>query len=134
MNNIKKEYEKYYHPKFQIVAKLIEMLYSLEECRTGGCCHIVTDDNNIRNSDLEFVIKYCDEESNKDRIDSEISKAICQIMLQMTNEQRIILFYTVESDFWFDSYEYIEYETYFENVEDPEYIIKEYGNRYNTRE
>ena len=56
---MKEEYVKYYHPKFPVVARMIQILYDLNGCACGGCCHIVTDDNNIRNSDLESVIKYC---------------------------------------------------------------------------
>lgn len=119
---MKKEYEKYYHPKFKIVADMIHTLYNLDGCACGGNCHIVTDDNNIRNSDLEFVIKYCDE--NKDSIDCELSRTICEILLQMTIEQRIILFYSLETDIMFNEYDEAEYEIYFDVVKPPEYIIK----------
>lgn len=125
----KKDYKyedikKYYHPKFEVVAKLIRLLYDLEGCSCGGCCHIVTDDNNIRNSDLEFVIKYCKE--NEDEIDSEISSTICEIMLQMTIEQRIMLFYTLEKeDFYFCNFTKEEYIDYFNSIKaSPEDIIK----------
>ena len=119
---MKEEYKKYYHPKFKIVADMIHILYSLDGCTCGGNCHIVTDDNNIRNSDLEFVIKYCDE--NKDSIDCELSRTICEILLQMTIEQRIILFYSLETDIMFNEYDEAEYEIYFDTVKPPEYIIK----------
>ena len=94
---MKEEYLKYYHPKFLVVARMIRILYDLNGCACGGHCHIVTDDNNIRDSDLESVIKYCNE--SKNAIDSELSRTICEIMLQMTIEQRMILFYAIEEGY-----------------------------------
>ena len=47
---------KYYHEKFPIVRDMIAVLY--DYCCSGGCCHIVTDDDNIYDSDLDFVIEY----------------------------------------------------------------------------
>ena len=119
---MKEEYKKYYHPKFKIVADMIHILYNLDGCCCGGLCHIVTDDNNINNSSLECVIKMCNE--NKDEIDSELSKTICELLLQMSIEQRIILFYSIDEDFMFDSYEEYEYDQYFDTVYDPKYIIE----------
>lgn len=120
---MKEEFKKYYHPKFKIVANMIRLLYSLDRCKLWRLLSYSSDDNNIRNSDLKCVIKYCDE--NKDSIDCELSKAICEIMLQMTIEQRIILFYSLEleDDFYFNKFEEYEYDTYFDAVHDPEYII-----------
>ena len=120
---MKKEWKKYYNPKFSPVAKMIHVLYELDGCLCGGKCHIVTDDNNIRNSDLEFVIEECNNDIHA--IDSELSRAICEAMLQMTIEQRIILFYSIESDsFIFENYTEDEYETYFKLVKTPVDIIK----------
>lgn len=36
-----------YNEKIPIIVGLIHILYCLPECGSGGCCHIVTDDNNI---------------------------------------------------------------------------------------
>lgn len=83
---------KYYHPKFTIVVDLIHILYDLDGCGCGGCCHIVTDDDNIYDDCLDYVIQYCEEEENKDRIDKELSSTICKILKQMTFAQRALLF------------------------------------------
>ena len=82
----------YFHPKFKIVIDLIHILYDLDECACGGCCHIVTDDNNIYDDCLDFVIQYCELEENKDCIDKELSSTICKILKQMTFTQRALLF------------------------------------------
>ena len=119
---MKEEYVKYYHPKFPVAARMIKILYDLNGCACGGCCHIVTDDNNIRNSDLESVIKYCNE--TKDAIDSELSRTICEIMLQMTIEQRMILFYTIEEGYnYFVLFDEDEFECWFDSVQ-PEEILQ----------
>ena len=86
MNNVQ------YHPKMQIIVELIHILYDLPECEAGGCCHIVTDDDNIDDDDLKWVIEYCQKDDN-DHIDKELSKTICELLLQLTPEQRICLFY-----------------------------------------
>ena len=88
---------KYYHDKFPIVKDMIAVLY--DYCGAGGCCHIVTDDDNIRDEDLDFVIEYAQKEENKDSIDAELSVAICKILKQMTFLQRAVLFDYMNSDY-----------------------------------
>lgn len=90
-----------YNPKMPIIAEMIHVLYSLDGCGCGGLCHIVTDDDNIRDSDLEWVIQYCKKKENKDRVDKELSSWICELLLQLTIEQRAGLF-TLMNDYDFD--------------------------------
>lgn len=80
----------YWHDKFPIVRDMIGVLY--DYCGAGGCCHIVTDDDNIYDEDLDFVIEYAQREEEKNRIDSELSVAICKILKTMTFLQRAVLF------------------------------------------
>ena len=86
----------YYNEKFPIIRDMIHVLY--DYCPAGGCCHIVTDDNNIYNEDLEFVINYAQREENRDRIDSELSIAICKMLIKMTFLQRAVLFDSMNYD------------------------------------
>lgn len=79
----------YYNEKFPIVRDMIHILY--EYCCVGGCCHVVTDDDNIYDDDLEWVISYAENE-RKNEIDSELSAAICKILKSMTFLQRAVLF------------------------------------------
>lgn len=90
-----------YNPKMQIIIELIHLLYALPDCSAGGCCHIVTDDDNIDDDDLMFVIDYC-RESDNNRIDKELSCLICELLLQLSREQRICLFYMLNVG-WFDN-------------------------------
>lgn len=85
-----------YYPKWNkkitIINGLIDLLYDLDDCSTGGLCHIVVDDENIKDSNLEFVIEYCQREENKDCVDKELSSLICQLLLELNLEQRAALF------------------------------------------
>lgn len=85
-----------YNPKMQIIVELIHLLYDLPECGAGGCCHIVTDDDNIDDDDLKWVIEYCQKDDN-DHIDKELSRTICELLLQLSHEQRICLFYLMNA-------------------------------------
>lgn len=88
-----------YHPKMKIIVDLIHCLYELPGCGCGGCCHIVTDDNNLLNSDLKEVIRFCNESKQSDRIDRELSTTICVLLLQLTLGQRVFLFQMFEENF-----------------------------------
>ena len=53
---------------------------------------IIADDDNIYDSDLDFVIEYAQRNENKNRIDAELSVAICMILKDMSFLQRAVLF------------------------------------------
>lgn len=89
-----------YNPKMPIIVQSIQTLYSLLGCGTGGCCHIVTDDDNIQDEDLQFVIDYCNRPENADRVDKELSEMICKLLLQLSFEQRCVLFYMFLSNYF----------------------------------
>ena len=63
--------------RIEIVNKLICVLYDIPGAGAGGCCHIVTDDDNIDDDNLKWVINYC-ETDGKDREDAKLSKLICE--------------------------------------------------------
>ena len=85
-----------YNPKMQIIVELIHLLYELPNCGAGGCCHIVTDDDNIDDDDLQWVIDYCNKPDNG-YLDKELSRTICELLLQLSREQRICLFYLMNA-------------------------------------
>lgn len=89
-----------YNPKMPIIVQSIQTLYSLPSCGAGGCCHIVTDDDNLQDKDLQFVIDYCNSPENADRVDKELSELICKLLLQLSFEQRCVLFYMFLSDYF----------------------------------
>lgn len=59
-------------------AVLVERLYETEHCGAGGIAHIVTDDWNVRDSDIE----YCINDANSDY---EGSKEALQAALKVLN-------------------------------------------------
>ena len=83
---------KYFCSKLNTIRELISCLYSLEGCCTGGIAHIITDDNNINDSSIEFVLKECDKEENKDREECGLVKLICEELLKLSIQQRALLF------------------------------------------
>lgn len=94
--------ESYKKPKWsyqiEIVRHLIDVLYSIPSgCAGGGCCHIVTDDDNIDDDDLKWVINYC-ETDGKNRPDAKLSKIICEYLLELDYEQRVLLFALMNDD------------------------------------
>lgn len=103
-------YKPEWNPKIPIIEGMIHTLYDQPCCSCGGLCHIVTDDDNIRDEDLKFVIEYCEREENASRPDKELSSWICQLLLQLTFEQRAGLFGMMEADIDIDenTWEYIE--------------------------
>lgn len=57
----------------------------------GGSCHVVTDDDNIEDDDLKWCIDYCDSEDAKESYDRHLCKFICEQLLRLKREYRIIL-------------------------------------------
>lgn len=52
-----------------------------------------------------FVIDYCNRHDNTNRIDKELSRMICELLLQLSFEQRCVLFYMFERGY-FDCIDY----------------------------
>lgn len=76
--------------KMRVIEDCIHTLYNITA--SGGCCHIVTDDDNIEDDDLKWVIEYCERDENADKEDRFLSKFICEQLLLLSREYRIILF------------------------------------------
>lgn len=113
-----------YNPKMEIIVELIHMLYQLPDCETGGCCHIVTDDDNVHDNDLKWVMEYCHRQENNSRIDRELSYTICEMLLQLTYEQRVCLFDMMNYGWINDGIYEERWETYFKAVRTSDTILK----------
>lgn len=83
---------KYYDPQMILIAKMIRVLYDDFNCFTGGLCHIVTDDDNIEDHDLQIAIDECNKDKNKSNISVDVSRYICESMLKLSLHQREFLF------------------------------------------
>lgn len=82
----------YYNPHLNTIRELISCLYNLEGCCTGGLAHIVTDDNNIEDHHIQFVLDECNKEENKNREEVGLVKLICEELLKLSINERILLF------------------------------------------
>lgn len=89
---------KYFKKEMVLIQKMISFLYDDLEEYTGGLCHIVTDDNNINDENLKFVIEYADEPEHANRPDKNVSKYICQSMLELSLIEREFLFGLYNTD------------------------------------
>lgn len=76
-----------YDSKMLVIGKLVDVLYELPGCGCGGLCHIVTDDGNVEDQHLNFVIESCDK-AQDDYLEKDVAKLICQLMLKLTIDQR----------------------------------------------
>lgn len=61
-----------------IASVLIEKYYDLDNCGCGGSLHIVLDDKNISNGDVDFCYKYAKNDL--------FGRKICELLLQLSQE------------------------------------------------
>lgn len=84
---------KYFNPHMNTIRELIACLYNLEGCACGGLAHIVTDDNNLEDHHIRWVLEdYCEQEENKDRTERGLVKLICEELLKLSMQERVYMF------------------------------------------
>ena len=88
---------KYWTQEVGEIVSLIKELYKKEP--VGGMLHIVLDDFNIDDDDLEWCIEYCNQEENRDRHDRDICIEIAQKMLKLSREARTLICYQWDKKF-----------------------------------
>ena len=82
---------KFYTPHMETIQRYIECLYSIEGCSCDGLLHVLTDDGNIQDHDIDWCLEYIEQEENRGREEYEISKLICQEMKKLSLPQRELL-------------------------------------------
>lgn len=82
---------KYWSQGVEDAVMLIKELYKTEGA--GGLLHIVVDDGNVEDDDIQFCIDYCNEKENKDNPKRELCLEIANKMLRLNYEQRILAYY-----------------------------------------
>lgn len=92
-----------YHRNMPIVIKLTKVLYDLAdviEANTvcGGVAHVVLDDGNFRDCDLDFVIEWAQDEEHKNEPESKLAVCVMQYLKEMTYEQRAATFILMGED------------------------------------
>lgn len=81
-------YCKYCRPEMAVLGKYCEELYGLPNCGAGGCLHILLDDNNYADEDLEWCREYC--EKNATGKEYEIAMKILDIYSEMNIVERTV--------------------------------------------
>lgn len=83
---------KYYSQHLETIQRYIECLYSIEGCSCGGLLHILTDDGNVQDNDIDWCLEYIEREENRGREEYEISKLICKEMKKLSLPQRKLVY------------------------------------------
>ena len=83
-----------WNPNMVIIEHLINALYDLPKCGTGGLCHLMIDDGNVDNDSIIFTLNECF--SNRDNVESDLSIFLCNLLLQLTIEQRVALLFLIK--------------------------------------
>lgn len=84
---------KYYNEKVAYINKLVRLLYDdLGEC-CGGLLHIVLDDGNLEDHNIQWCIEYVNKPENADREDRLICLEIATKMLDLSIEERALIYH-----------------------------------------
>lgn len=84
---------KFYNKKVEYVNKLVELLYEDLQESCGGMLHIVLDDGNMDDDDIQWCIDNCNNEKNKERHDKFLCLEIAHKMLKMDKYERNLVYY-----------------------------------------
>lgn len=92
----KVEYKPFYYP----LVTMIRLLYELPECGCGGLGHVVLDDNNIDTASIQHTLHWTTEDENVSRVETPLVKCIMEYLLQMTEDERAVVFYLMDYEDW----------------------------------
>ena len=92
----KVEYKPFYYP----LVTMIRLLYELPDCGCGGLGHVVLDDNNIDTDSIQHTLNWTTENENTSRVEAPLVKCIMEYLLQMTEDERAVVFYLMEHEDW----------------------------------
>jgi hypothetical protein len=94
---------KYWSEEVTEICKLVKTLYDDMGEGCGGMLHIVLDDGNIDDDDLQWCIEYCNREENANRHDKTICLEIAHRLLNLNKEQRMLIYYQWDGEFCNDN-------------------------------
>lgn len=83
---------KYYNSHLETIRELISCLYNLEGCVCGGIAHVVIDENNIDDDDIDWLLNLCNEEEYKDREEVGLVRLIAEELKKLSIQERTLLF------------------------------------------
>jgi hypothetical protein len=90
---------KYWSKEIIEVCALVRVLYDDMGDGAGGMLHIVLDDGNIDDDDIQWCIEYCNREENADRHDKETCLEVAHRMLNLSIEERMLVYYQWDGEF-----------------------------------
>ena len=93
----------YWSEEVKEICKLVKTLYDDMGESCGGMLHIVLDDGNIEDWNLQWCIEYCNREENANRHDKNICLEIAHKMLNLSKEQRQLVYYQWDGEFCSDN-------------------------------
>lgn len=81
-----------------IIKDLITALYSIPDCGCGGCAHVVTDDMNVSDSDIDFIVEY----AKKNSYAPEAPLVIClgEYLHRLNVDERRSVLHEWWDEFW----------------------------------
>lgn len=128
-----------WHPNMRVIAPLLSILYETLGEGCGGLAHVVIDDHNYDDLSIDYVINYCNEPQNKDRLDRYLVLCLMDYLQEMTKEQRDLCMQFLK-DTVFDSdlglyldYSYVTqeaFDTWYSNM----YVFKPVENNSSSTE
>ncbi|MBO4736679.1 MAG: hypothetical protein J5614_09840 [Paludibacteraceae bacterium] len=85
-------------PFYPILVEMIQTLYLLPNCESGGLGHVVIDENNIDDDAILTSIEQCRHE--RQRCEAPLVKCILEYMQRMTLAERAFVFYLIDEGEW----------------------------------
>lgn len=85
-------------PFYPILVEMIQALYLLPNCESGGLGHVIIDENNIDDVAIMIGIKQCKHELQ--RCEAPLVNCILEYMQRMTLAERAFVFYLIEEAEW----------------------------------
>lgn len=85
-------------PFYPILTEMIQALYLLPNCESGGLGHVVIDENNIDGDVILTSIEQCKHERH--RCEAPLVKCILEYMQRMTLAERAFVFYLIDEGGW----------------------------------
>lgn len=89
----------YWTKEVERVCVLVKVLYEELGERAGGLLHIVLDDGNLEDHNIQWCIEYCNRKENAQRIDKDICLEIAQRMLKLSYTERMLIYYQWDGEF-----------------------------------
>ena len=82
---------KYYSEKLDVIRTFIGHLYDLPGCLSGGLGHVTIDEENLDDETIDATIAECDKEENKDKVERHLVKMICEMIKDLSLQERALL-------------------------------------------